>query len=120
MVDMLTQILLFAHLLGFAALAGGLLVQLRAAVRRINGAMRGGAYWQLLTGLAMFGLAPHDYNTVIVGVKIGIILVIIVICEALRKKAKISTATYWLLLVLVIIQTALALSVVKVVPPAPV
>jgi hypothetical protein len=112
----LTHILFYSHLLGFAAVAGGLLAQLTAKTHKITGVVLNGARWQIISGLALVGIAPKDYNMSSVSVKLGIVLVILGICEALRKKPAIGNKIYWLLLVLVIIQTAVALTVAKEAP----
>ena len=116
MKEILTQVLFYSHLLGFAAFGGGLLAQLTASKRRITGVVVNGVRWQLFSGIAMVGLAQQDYNMTVVAIKLGIVIVILAICEALRKKPQISNKVYWLLVVLLIIQTAVALSVEKSAP----
>lgn len=111
--EILTQILFYSHLLGFAAVAGGLLAQLTSQTHKITGVILNGARWQIISGLALVGIAPKDYNMTPVAIKLGIVLIILGICEALRKKPSIGNKVYWLLLVLVIIQTAVALMVAK-------
>lgn len=113
MKDTIIHILFFSHLLGFAAVVGGLISQLTSAKRRIIGAVLNGARWQLISGIALVGLGRDEYNMTAVGVKLGIVLVLLVACEVLRKKPQISNKAYWFLLVLVIVQTAVALSVAK-------
>ena len=115
--EVITQILFYTHLLGFAAVAGGLLAQLTAQTHRITGVILNGARWQLVSGIAMVAIAPKDYNIVPVIIKLGIVLLIVGICEALRKRAKVGNKVYWLLLILVVIETAVALSVAKEVVP---
>ncbi|WP_447004381.1 hypothetical protein ACRAKI_32915 [Saccharothrix isguenensis] len=73
-------LLLFLHLLGMAMLVAMFLVQRRVgADEPLNkGWLHAGAL-QLLTGLALVGLAPltdQDYNHVKVGVKLVVLLVI--------------------------------------------
>lgn len=51
------QIVLLLHLIGFAALLGGVLVQLRDRQPEVNGLMLSGAWIELLTGAALFALA---------------------------------------------------------------
>ena len=113
MTEFFTHVLFYSHLLGFAAVAGGLLAQLTAKTHRITGVVLNGARWQIISGLTLVGIAPKDYNMVPVAIKLGIVLVILGICEALRKKPTIGNKIYWLLLILVIIQTAIALTVAK-------
>ncbi len=114
--ELLTHILFYSHLLGFAAVAGGLLAQLTSKTHKITGVILNGARWQIISGLTLVGIAPDDYNMTAVGVKLGIVLVILGICEALRKKPVIGNKVYWILLILVIVQTAVALTVAKEVP----
>lgn len=111
--EIFTEILFYSHLLGFAAVAGGLMVQLRASTHKITSVILNGARWQIISGLTLVGIAPKDYNMTPVAIKLGIVLVILGICEALRKKPAIGNKIYWLLVVLVVIQTAVALFVAK-------
>jgi hypothetical protein len=109
----LTQIFFYTHLLGFAAVAGGLMVQLKASTHKITGVILNGARWQIISGLTLVGIAPKDYNMTPVAIKLGIVLVILGICEALRKKEVIGNKVYWILVALVVVQTAVALFVAK-------
>ena len=54
--DILHEILVFLHLIGFAALFGGLFVQLRSDARVVNAAMFHGILTQVLTGLLIVGV----------------------------------------------------------------
>ncbi len=49
--ETLRLVLLFLHMLGFAALLGGLIVQVRAPEKAVNAAMRDGAGTAFLAGL---------------------------------------------------------------------
>ena len=49
-------VLLFVHVLGFAALLGGLLAQAREPEKRVNAAMRDGAGTAFLAGLLLVGV----------------------------------------------------------------
>lgn len=111
--NILTHIIFYTHLLGFAAVAGGLMAQLTAKTHKISGVIVNGARWQLISGLTLVGIAPNDYNMSSVGVKFTILLIILGISEALRKKPVISNKVYWLLVILVVIQTGVALTVAK-------
>ena len=51
------QITVFLHLLGFAALLGGVLVQLRVPDPEVNRAMLVGALIELVTGVGLWVLA---------------------------------------------------------------
>jgi hypothetical protein len=52
-VEILRQSLLYLHLIGFALLLGGAVVQYLSGALRINRAMLGGAMAQLVTGAAL-------------------------------------------------------------------
>ena len=58
--ETLRLVLLFLHILGFAALLGGLLVQMRSAEKVVNGAMRDGAGTAFLAGLLLVGVLEAD------------------------------------------------------------
>lgn len=52
-VEFLRLVLLYLHLIGFAVLLGGAVAQYLSGPLRINRAMLGGAFAQLVTGLAL-------------------------------------------------------------------
>ena len=54
--DTLRLILLFVHVLGFAALIGGALAQAGPGPKRVNAAMRDGAGTAFVAGLALVGV----------------------------------------------------------------
>lgn len=114
--ELLAQILFYSHLLGFAAVAGGLMAQLTSKTHKITGVILNGARWQITSGIFLVAIEPDEFNMTAVAVKLSIVLVILAICEALRKKAVISNKIYWLLVALVVIETAVALFVAKEVP----
>ncbi len=78
--------LLFLHFLGLAMLVGGFLAQMRATPRVVTQWMRDGVLTQLVTGLALAGMAgshvgtDDDLNTAAVAVKLVIALIVAVIC----------------------------------------
>ncbi|QIG44175.1 hypothetical protein G5V58_16590 [Nocardioides anomalus] len=87
----LRLILLFAHLLGWAALFGGLLAQAREPYKRVNAAMRDGVGTAFLTGLALVGVleaGDGDVNHAKIAVKavIGLVLLVLVMVN-MRKEA---------------------------------
>lgn len=53
----LTQVLVLLHLVGFAALFGGVLVQLRLRDPDVNAAMLHGAWLSLVTGAGLVAMA---------------------------------------------------------------
>jgi peptidoglycan/LPS O-acetylase OafA/YrhL len=89
-VDIARHVLLFAHLLGWAALFGGLLAQAREPYKRVNAAMRDGIGTAFLTGLLLVGVLeagddPVDHAKVAVKAVIGLVLLVLVMAN-LRKE----------------------------------
>ncbi len=99
----LLHVLIVLHFLGLASLIGGFLVQAKTTPRVINPAMLHGALTQLVTGVLMVGLAYplHAQNpdeelpdNAKIGVKLLILLVILGLILANRKKPSISTGVW--------------------------
>lgn len=110
--ETLRLVLLLLHLLGFAALLGGLLVQLRADGKSVNGAMRDGAGTAFLAGLLLVGVLEAGDTTVDnakVGVKFVIGLVILVLVMANLRKPRIPEGLFYGLLALTVANVAVAL-----------
>jgi hypothetical protein len=84
-------VLLFIHILGWAALFGGLLVQAQEPAKRVNGAMRDGVGTAFLSGIALVGviqgadLGSVDNAKVTVKLVIGLVLLVLVMAN-LRKE----------------------------------
>src|SRR5918997_2835842 len=109
--EILRQVLLFVHILGFAALLGGLLVQVRDADKRVNAAMRDGAGTTFLAGLLLVGVleaGDEDVNHVKIGVKFAVALVILVLVMANTRKPTIPQGLFLGLLVLTVLNVGLA------------
>lgn len=109
--DILRQFLLFVHILGFAALLGGLLAQVRAPGRRVNSLMRDGAGTAFLAGLALVGVleAGDDaVNHAKVGVKLLIGLVVLVLVMVNLRKERIGDGLYFGILALTVINIGVA------------
>ncbi|MFS3130699.1 hypothetical protein ACLM5J_20015 [Nocardioides sp. Bht2] len=109
--ETLRLILLFVHILGFAALIGGLLAQSKTADKVVNGPMRDGAGTAFLAGLALVGVleaGDGDVNHAKVGVKLLIGLVVLGLVMANLRKPKISDALYWTILGLSVANVAVA------------
>ena len=109
--ETLRLILLFLHLLGFAALFGGLLAQVKEPTRRVNAAMRDGAGTAFLAGLFLVGVLeagtdPVDHAKV--GVKLVVGLVILVLVMANLRKPSIPQGLYLGLLALTVANIAVA------------
>ena len=80
------NVVLFLHFLGMAMLVGGFLAQMKASPRLVTQWMRDGALTQLVTGLALAGMAGSKVGTetvfspAAVGTKLLIALVVAGIC----------------------------------------
>ena len=104
-------ILLVIHILGFAALIGGLLVQLGSAEKVVNGAMRDGAGTAFLAGLALVGVlqaGDQDVNNAKIGVKLVVGLVILVLVMANLRKPRIPNGLFYGILALSVANVCVA------------
>jgi hypothetical protein len=109
--DTLRLILLVLHILGFAALIGGLLAQAGEPVKKVNSAMRDGVGTAFLAGLALVGVLQADdveVNNAKIGVKFGIGLVLIVLVMANTRKDSIPKGLWAGLLVLAVAEVCVA------------
>lgn len=101
--EFLHQLLVILHFVGLASLLGGVMVQLKAVAKgkgTINAAMMHGALTQLVTGLALVGLAEAgdgDVNHMKIGIKLAILIVITVLVFVYRKKASVASWVVWLI-----------------------
>lgn len=90
--DFFHHLAVLLHLIGFAALLGGGLVQARATAPEINRTMVLGGWAQVLTGLILVGLAeagPDPVNHVKIGVKLLLAVAVLVLVVLNRKYASI-------------------------------
>ena len=105
-------VLLFAHVLGWAALFGGLLAQARDPYKRVNAAMRDGVGTAFVTGLALVGvLEAGDFgevNHAKVAVKAAIGLVLLVLVMANLRKERIPHGLWVGLTLLTAVNVAVA------------
>ncbi|RYP82773.1 hypothetical protein EKO23_21010 [Nocardioides guangzhouensis] len=109
--ETLRLVLLFVHILGFAALIGGLLVQVGPGEKRVNGPMRDGAGTAFLAGLALVGVleaGDGDVNHAKIGVKALVGLVVLVLVMANLRKERISDAIFYTILGLSVLNVAVA------------
>src|SRR5688572_9971100 len=109
--DTLRLILLILHILGFAALIGGLLAQAGAEEKKVNGAMRDGVGTAFLAGLALVGVleaGDGDVNHAKIGVKFAIGLVLLVLVMANTRKASIPKGLWAGLLLLAVAEVCIA------------
>ncbi len=103
-VSFVFNLLVILHFLGLASLIGGFLVQMRTTPRVVNMAMLHGALTQLVTGVLLVGLSyplhdsdPEEYglpDNAKIGVKFVILLVILGLILANRKKDAVSNAVW--------------------------
>jgi hypothetical protein len=111
--ETLRLVLLFVHILGYAALLGGLLVQVRDDTKSVNSLMRDGAGTAFVAGLLLVGVLEardQEVDGTQVGVMFGIGLVILVLVMANLRKAAIPGWLYWLILVLTVADIGVAYS----------
>jgi hypothetical protein len=105
------QILVLLHLIGFAALLGGLLVQLRAKEPEVNAAMLHGSLTLLVTGLALVWLEAiglDSVNYVRIAIKFVVMVMVVVLVVKNRKFATIPRGLWALLVGLTLTNAAVA------------
>lgn len=100
----LYNVLVILHFLGLASLIGGFLVQIRTSPRVVNMAMFHGALTQLVTGVLLVGLRyplhgddPEEWalpDNAKIAVKFTILLVVLGLILANRRKESISTGVW--------------------------
>ncbi len=103
--DLLRHLLLVLHLLGFAALLGGLLVQARWPEKAVNGPMRDGAGTAFLAGLLLVGVIEADGGSVDhakIAVKGVVGLAVLALVMANLRKDRIPTGLWALILLLTV------------------
>jgi heme A synthase len=109
--DLVRQLLLVLHLLGFAALFGGLVVQAGLPEKTVNGAMRDGVGTAFVAGLALVGVleaGDNDVNHAKIGVKLVIGLVLLVLVMANLRKERIPQGLWAGLILLSVANVAVA------------
>ncbi|WGX95513.1 hypothetical protein [Nocardioides sp. L-11A] len=109
--ETLRLILLILHILGFAALIGGLLAQAGPGDKKVTGVMRDGVGTAFLAGLLLVGVlegGDDPVNHAKVGVKLAIGLVLLVLVMANMRKARIPNGLWAGLLVLAIAEVCIA------------
>jgi uncharacterized membrane protein len=109
--EFLRHLLLVVHILGFAALFGGLLVQARSPEKAVNSLMRDGAGTAFVAGLLLVGVIEADdgeINNTKIAVKGVIGLVILVLVMANLRKERIADGLWALLLLLTVANICVA------------
>ena len=105
------HILVLLHLIGFAALLGGVLVQLRSKELEVNAAMLHGSLTLLITGLALVILeeiGPNPVNYVKVAIKLVVSAIVVLLVVKNRKFASIPRGLWGLIGGLTILNAAVA------------
>jgi hypothetical protein len=109
--EFLRHLLLVIHIVGFAALLGGLLVQARSPEKSVNALMRDGSGTAFLAGLLLVGVIESDGGSVDhakIAVKGIIGLVILALVMANLRKERIATGLWALLLLLTLANICVA------------
>ena len=96
--EIVTNALVFVHMLGMGALFGGAFVQIKSSERVVNNAMLHGVLTQVASGLLLVGVlesgsAPVDHAKI--AVKFGLAVVIAVLAIVNRKKPSIPDGLYF-------------------------
>lgn len=90
--EILKNVILALHIIGIAALLGGVITQIgamRKGTARVVAAIRHGAWTMLATGILLVGLQyplDHEVNNAKVAVKLVVLVVILVIALVYRKR----------------------------------
>jgi hypothetical protein len=91
--DVVVVIFRFLHLLGFAAVFGGLVMQLGRQQWDVNSAMLHGSLFQLVTGLVLLFTQLSDVDHMKVGVKLLLLLGLLVFFF-LKRRSGLSKAGF--------------------------
>lgn len=111
------ELLVVLHFIGLAALLGGWLVQLSTRDKVVNRVMLDGALTQLVTGLALVGLAEtvlsdeEEVNHTKIGIKLAVLIVITVLAWVNRKEKSVPTWPWMAIGLLTIVNIAVAVLV---------
>ena|SRR3990170_417077 len=109
--EIVTDLLVFIHMLGMGALFGGALVQVKAAERVVNNAMLHGVLTQVVSGLLIVGIlesGPDPVNHTKIGVKFALAVIIAVLAVVNRKKPVIPNGLYFGLIGLTVVTIGVA------------
>lgn len=110
--EIVKHLVVLLHFIGFAALLGGMLVQVRDAEKRVLPAMRDGIGLAFLAGLALVAFAeagPDAVNHAKVTVKFGIALVILILVMVNMRKPRVPDGLFYGLLVLTVVNMGVAI-----------
>ena len=107
MKDVIILAIRYLHFIGFAALLGGMMMQLQAEKRRVNYAMLSGAFTQLATGVAAVILTFADIDHMKVTAKLVVLIAIGALLFLYRKKVLL-VSMYLILVALTLANIAIA------------
>jgi hypothetical protein len=108
------QLLTLVHLIGFAALLGGCLVQFRSVEPEVSRTMLIGAWTQLISGLALAALLElgndpaNPANHVKLGVKLAIAAVVLLLVAKNRKFQSIPKGLWGIITGLALVNAGIA------------
>lgn len=108
------QLVTLVHLIGFAALLGGSLVQFRAVEPEVNRTMLVGSWTQLVTGLVLATVLeltpdPSDpVNHAKLGVKLGVTVIVVLLVAKNRKFQSIPRGLWAIITGLTLVNAAIA------------
>ncbi len=108
---LLRDVLVFIHLLGFAALLGGGFVQLRDRTKVINATMLGGILVQVVSGILLVGVIEaldEPIDNTKTAVKFAVALVIAVLCWVNRRKESVPTGLFDAIVLLAVANVGVA------------
>ncbi len=108
--EVTAHIFLFIHLIGFAALFGGLFVQIRSEPRVVNNAILHGVLTQLVSGLVLLGLLDamdKHPDHVKYGVKLAVAVVVTVLA-VMNRRRPLSGTTYLAMVLLTLLNVGVA------------
>ncbi len=109
--ELLRDTMLILHFIGLASLLGGFLVQMKPPTKVINMAMVHGVLTQLITGLALVGIAEAgdaEVDHARVAVKLGVTLVVTVLVFLHRKKKTVAVPVWGIIGLLTIANIVVA------------
>jgi hypothetical protein len=113
-VETVKLVLVFAHLLGMAAVVGGYRAGLEDSPKRLTAGITYGTLLQFLTGVLLVGLAEmgtDEVNHAKFGIKIAVTAVILLLAWPRRKDVSIASNTYHAIGVLALLNVAVAVFV---------
>jgi len=110
--EILRHALLVIHLLGWAALFGGLFVQLREPEKKVNAAMRDGIGTAFVMGLALVGVLEASFEDEVdnakIGVKFLVGLTVLALVMANARKPRIADGLFYAILGLTVANVCVA------------